>query len=181
MFVRTDPACGSVLKWLDRSTPIAARQLVPKRTGWRAFFVVGSAFASWHTPKQHQSRTRALVPTGTLFGEPPGRVTSAGWRGEVAMTPIDANANQGTPQQGQSTAAPNGPMKRGPKRAGDSAKRGKWLRHSSSRSPLASGGDHAARSLGKTRTICRENRTYPQDRYRLTRYRGLESPSPGDP
>lgn len=99
MFVRTDPACGSVLKWLDRSTPIAARQLVPKRTGWRAFFVVGSAFASWHTPKQHQSRTRALVPTGTLFGEPPGRVTSAGWRGEVAMTPIDANANQGTPNR----------------------------------------------------------------------------------
>ena len=47
------------------------------------------------------------------------------------MTPIDANANQGTPQQGQSTAAPTGPMKRGPKRAGDSAKRGKWLRHSS--------------------------------------------------
>lgn len=45
------------------------------------------------------------------------------------MTPINAIANQGTPKQGQSNS--------GPQRAGDSAKRAKWLRHSSSRSPLA--------------------------------------------
>jgi hypothetical protein len=119
VFVRTDPACGSVLKWLDRSTPIAARQLVPKRTGWRAFFVVGSVFASWHPPpKQHQSRTRASVPTGTLFWEPPERVTSAGERGEVAN---DADRREREPGH-----PPTGPINSGPNRANEERPQQGW-------------------------------------------------------